>query len=796
MALQKDERHSVKENGKGEVREVKKQNSATLLTDERKKGAQVSNALLESPVDSRFAEENIDTLPVLSNELGLFSVRILNSFCFGSLRVRYLLDEQTQRVGLMMFPDGMEDQIVQNREMLDEPALVKLPAPWSGTRAWEVESLVQVQCSGHEYPNGYAQGISMRNGESTQSLYFEGQRVYSEEDRLVVQTKLKSKKGFFCFHYLEWKEGENAIETYVTFVNESQKTLRLEMLSSFSLSGITPFHPADAPNHLVLHRIRSAWSAEGRLESMPLEQLHLERSWQGHSVRCERFGQVGSMPARGFFPFVAVEDKVSGVCWGAQLAWAGSWQMEAYRQNDNLSLSGGLADREFGHWYKDMAPGESIETPKAILSVVRGNLEELCYQLTSIQHHAADQQPKIESELPIIFNEFCSSWGNPTHDRIIETIDTLKGTGICYYVIDAGWYADNEGEWISKHGDWLASSNRFPKGLKALSQEIRKKGLIPGLWFELETCGSDSTAFSLVDHLLKRDGAPITVGNRRFWDMNDSWVVDYLSKRVIHLLKDAEFGYLKIDYNETIGIGIDGEESLGEGLRKQILGVYRFLDRLRSALPDLVIESCSSGGHRLEPSMLAATAMSSFSDAHEIWESPILAANVHRVMLPRQSQIWAVLEGEADEKRFNYVLATTFLGRMCLSGEVKDLTEWQWKIVHHSIALYKKAQKVIKRGKSFWYGSEQLSYRYPTGWQGVLRVSEEGDQILVVIHSFAQQAGDTSISLPLPRYKKWKIQDRLVVSNPQVRIINSQLFLNWDGEWNSAVLFLEETHSD
>ncbi len=83
------------------------------------------------------------------------------------------------------------------------------------------------------------------------------------------------------------------------------------------------------------------------------------------------------MPVRGWFPFVAVEDTEAGVLWGAQLAWAGSWQMEIFRQDDAVCISAGLADREFGHWTATIAPGQSISTPSATLACVHGDLGDL-----------------------------------------------------------------------------------------------------------------------------------------------------------------------------------------------------------------------------------------------------------------------------------------------------------------------------------------------------------------------------------------------------------------------------------
>ena len=426
------------------------------------------------------------------------------------------------------------------------------------------------------------------------------------------------------------------------------------------------------------------------------------------------------MPVRGWFPFVAVEDAQAGVLWGAQLAWAGSWQMEVFRQDDPVCISGGLADREFGHWMKTLTPGESLATPPATLACVRGKLDDLCDRLTAVQQRAADRHPLVEHDLPIIFNEWCTTWGDPRHEKVVAIADRLKGSGTEYLVIDAGWYKGEQGNWDNGHGDWLPSRTLFPEGLAATAQAIRDRGLIPGLWFEMETCGQTSAAFSLADHLLKRDGIPITVRGRRFWDLNDSFAVDYLTTRVIDLLHRCGFGYLKVDYNETIGIGSDGAESQGEGLRKHILGVHRFFERIRDRLPDLVIENCSSGGHRLEPSMMARTAMSSFSDAHELKEIPIVAANLHRLMLPRQSQIWAVLHASDDERRLAYSLAATFLGRMCLSGDIDTLSSRQWDLVQEAMRLYRQAAPIIKHGTSRHFGHVGESWRHPKGWQGVL----------------------------------------------------------------------------
>ena len=108
--------------------------------------------------------------------------------------------------------------------------------------------------------------------------------------------------------------------------------------------------------------------------------------------------------------------------------------------------------------------------------------------------------------------------------------------------------------------------------------------------------------------------------------------------------------------------------------------------------------------------MFEKTNMSSFSDAHETLSIPIIAANLHRVMLPRQNQVWAVLRPEDNLKRFAYILNSTFLGRMCISGDVDSLTDLQWQRVDESITFYKNVRNIIKEGYTERFGPIISSY--------------------------------------------------------------------------------------
>lgn len=698
-------------------------------------------------------------------------------------------DAATGKLGLWLVPTAKRAALAPRREFLSGVEVDNLAANAGKLRAFNLESLLQLKELGDDYPAGFSQGRTLRNSVTVDRLKFTAQTVTRAGGVTTIRTTFThDPRGWRAHHDLVWRRGATWLESRVTVENTSAAPITLELLASFSLGGLAAFAPDDAPGRLKLHRLRAAWSTEGRLLTQPFEDLQLEPSWAGYGVRVERFGCVGSLPVNGWFPFIAVEDAAAGVTWAAQLAHPGSWQMEVYRRDDLGAISGGLADREFGHWTKALAPGASFTSPTAFISCVAGGLDDACAALTAAQEPALASLPKSERALPVMFNEWATSWGDPSHANMVALAAALRGTGMKYLMMDAGWYKPDGGSWGDAQGEWLPNPNMYPQGLAATVAAIRAAGLIPGLWFEMEVVGSTSPLWHRTEWLLHRDGRPITAGTRRFLDLRKPEVVAHLAERVLGLLKSAGFGYLKVDYNENIGIGVDGAESLGEALRQHLEGVQAFFRRLRAELPDLVIENCSSGGHRLEPSMIGLTAMSSFSDAHECPEIPIIAANLHRVMLPAQSQIWAVLRANATLRRTVYLLAGGFLGRLCLSGDFPTLRPEQRALVDRAIALYAQAAPIIRRGRSQRHGPDVPAYRHATGWQAIVRTSHDGKKLVVVAHTFAKPAVKT-LRLPLPP-GQWRMTGDLQADRSRLELKSGTLHWHPAGEWSACVAFL------
>ncbi|MBQ6814840.1 MAG: alpha-galactosidase [Lachnospiraceae bacterium] len=668
-----------------------------------------------------------------------------------------------------------------------------IPADMDGQdnakKFYRENSLVQLKIVGDMYPNCYGHGSSMRNGESSNRMDYESQIVEETDEKTVVKTYMRDNRGYAVTHMVTYYEGDYSFEMKNIIKNESDKPITLEMLSSFELANISPFLEGDGPDSLLVHRLRSKWSHEGRLCTETVEDLQLEPSWSYWSVSTERFGQTGSMPVKKFFPFVAVEDTKNDVFWGVQLKHEASWQMEIYRQDDGLHLTGGLADREFGHWTKILKPGESFETPTAIVSVCHGGgVDMICQRLTQAGQKYVDKAPESEQHLPIIFNEYCTTWGNPSHENIEGIVNAIKDKGFEYFVIDCGWFKEDGIPWDISMGDYNVSPTLFKDGLKKTVDMINNAGMKAGIWFEIDNIGSAAKAYDITEHQLKRDGVPITTYSRRFWDMKDPWVDEYLTKKVIGTLNEYGFEYMKMDYNDTIGIGCDGAESLGEALRQNMDASVAFVEKVKREVPGIILENCASGGHKLEPLMMSVCSMASFSDAHETEEIPIIAANLHRAILPRQSQIWAVIRNTDTPKRIAYSVAATFLGRMCISGDVTELKPEQWKPIDEGMAFYKKIAEIIKYGYSHRFGPKVTAERHPHGWQGIVRVGDNGEAY-ALIHTFYGQLPEY-IEIELPEGCPTNIAGTFSDTDIDVKVENGVLKYKTSDEMKAACIHL------
>lgn len=696
----------------------------------------------------------------------------IRKYVRGDTVVQYLIDED-KKITMILIPQSAYEELKNPWD--EENSTFDPKARYMHN--WKMGSLVHFYSSDYDlsYP-----GITMKSDMVDEDLFFEEQTEEAFDDKTIIKTFLTTSKGYKIIHKLAYYNGRTGFEIETEFINGSGQDCDIQMLTSFSLDNLSPFQSDDAPGKYFLHRFYGGWSLEGKHICTAIEDLALEKSWAGFLGPSEKFGSMGSYPVERYFPTAVFEDREKNIFWAVQLANNSTWQMELSRTYDTLSFSGGIGDNDFSGWHKLVKPGEAFCAPKAYVSVTKGDFETACTRVVDMQNIAYKNYG--EKGLPITFNEYCSTWGRPTQEKMLAYCEGLKEYDIKYAVIDAGWC--NAGCEQEANGEWNIDTSIFPD-VKDMNKQIRDMGMIPGIWFEFEVTTDGSKMFEPeYDFMhLKRDGRVIKSNkNRSYWDFRREDVRAYLKEKVIDFLKDNGFGYIKVDYNRNIGRYVDDSDFGAEKLRQHMNEVSEFFREMKKEIPELIIENCASGGHRLEPSMIALSAVSSFSDAHEAVEIPYIAANLHRLMLPAQSLIWSVLHKEDSSDRTIYSLAATFLGRMCLSGDVDDLTTEQRDILQKAVEFYKKLDNVIVNGSTHILGNRGRNTRYPQGTQVVLR--EADNQMLVVCHAFENPCDIIEIDIS----KGYKICDDFNGEN--IRVIDEKLVVNKMDSFTAAAVLL------
>lgn len=195
---------------------------------------------------------------------------------FGDMILRYECDEQ-KYVGLVMYP--ADKPITESEE-----------------KRAKTDALIQVKLVGDTYMGCFAPGTTLRQSESVSRLVLKEQKLKEVEKRKYIRTVLEDARGYEAVHTVSWEKDDRFVRMHCEYINHSDTAIKLELLTSFSLTGISPYLPGDCSGDIMVHRLQSRWSQEGRLLTQTIEELQLESSWGLESVRGERFGQVGSAP--------------------------------------------------------------------------------------------------------------------------------------------------------------------------------------------------------------------------------------------------------------------------------------------------------------------------------------------------------------------------------------------------------------------------------------------------------------------------------------------------------------------
>jgi len=291
----------------------------------------------------------------------------------------------------------------------------------------------------------------------------------------------------------------------------------------------------------------------------------------------------------------------SGEVWAIHVAWSGNHVAYAERLSTGAAVLGGgelLLPGEVR-----LRPGESYTGPWVYAAHATG-LDGIAARFHTMLR-ARPHHPK--NPRPVVMNTWEAVYFDHDLDRLVELARVAADVGVERYVLDDGWFRHRRDDGAGL-GDWYVDEDVWPEGLHPLVREVRERGMEFGLWVEPEMVNPDSDlARAHPDWILRTGGrTPITSRRQQVLDLANPDAYAYLLERLDALLTEYPISYLKWDHNRDL---VDaGHGPLGvPGVHAQTLAVYRLIDELRARHPGVEIESCSSGGLRVDLEILQRT---------------------------------------------------------------------------------------------------------------------------------------------------------------------------------------------
>ena len=213
-----------------------------------------------------------------------------------------------------------------------------------------------------------------------------------------------------------------------------------------------------------------------------------------------------------------------------------------------------------------------------------------------------------DQERPVLLNNWEGTYFDFDEDKIVEIAASAAELGVELFVLDDGWFGRRNDD-TSSLGDWYVNKNKLPNGVSGLAEKINELDLDFGIWVEPEMVSPDSDLYrEHPDWVIEVPERPNSEGrNQLILDFSRREVQDYIIDVLSDLFAGANISYVKWDMNRNmteIGSNRMPAERQEETAHRYILGLYRVLEELTSQFPDILFESCASGGGRFDPGML------------------------------------------------------------------------------------------------------------------------------------------------------------------------------------------------
>ncbi|QDZ16753.1 alpha-galactosidase [Humibacter ginsenosidimutans] len=386
----------------------------------------------------------------------------------------------------------------------------------------------------------------------------------------------------------------------------------------------------------------------------------------------------------------------SGEVWAVHLGWSGDHTSRVERAGDGQKV---LAVGELLHSGElVLEPGESYRAPRAFAAYSGSGLDGVSERFHEWVRARAGHP---STPRPVMLNTWEAVYFDHDLEVLRQLADAAADLGVERFVLDDGWFlgrrSDNAGL-----GDWFVDPDVWPQGLTPLIETVNSRGMQFGLWVEPEMINEDSELARTHPDWISGPGdrVPLRWRHQQVLDLvnPDAW--QYIYDRLDALLTEYPIAYLKWDQNrDQPELGHDGRSSTHD----QTLAAYRLFDALRAAHPDVEIESCSSGGGRVDLGILERTDRVWASDTNDALERQTIQRWTGLVLPP---EIVGAHVGPATSHTtgrthaLSFRAITALFGHFGVEWDVRGLSDAEREELRRVIAFYKANRELIHTGRS------------------------------------------------------------------------------------------------
>ena len=383
-----------------------------------------------------------------------------------------------------------------------------------------------------------------------------------------------------------------------------------------------------------------------------------------------------------------------GALHAVHTAWSGDSLHYAERLPEGQSVLGGgelLSSGEI-----QLGEGESYVTPWVYFVASGDGLDTASARLHS---HVRAHSPRTRTARPVTLNNWEATYFDHGLDRLLGLVTLAADVGAERFVLDDGWFRGRRHDRAGL-GDWYVDEGVWPHGLHPLADHVRSLGMEFGLWLEPEMVNPDSDlARTHPDWILGEAGRwPAEERFQQTLDVANPDAFGYLLGRLDALIAEYQLTYVKWDHNRDIAEPV---HSGILGVHRQTDAVYRLIDELRRRHAGLEIESCASGGARVDYGILARTDRVWTSDCNDALERQQIQRWTGLLVPPEMlgSHVGSPADHITGRKlSLAFRSGTALFGHMGIEWdittagdeEVAELTEW--------IALHKRLRPLLHGG--------------------------------------------------------------------------------------------------